>query len=612
MVEQATVARRITHVIFDMDGLILGFVRGIPAAQLPFLSPLSPHHSPSPPPPPPLFRQTPRVYTEGLYTVAQQRILSRFKREFTWALKVKMMGKKAAEAAKVVIEELGLQGEISAEEFLKEREALLREEFPHCKLLPVAEAAQVVIEELGLQGEMSAEEFLRERENLLREEFPHCKLLPVMEAAQVVIEELGLQEGVSAEEFLRERETLLREEFPHCKLLPGAERLIWHPVSTFPWPSNPIPQHSHGHQTPSHNIPMAIKPHPTTFPWPSNPIPQHSHGHQTPSHNIPMAIKPHPTTFPWPSNPIPQHSHGHQTPSHNIPMAIKPHPTTFPWPSNPIPQHSHGHQTPSHNIPMAIKPHPTTFPWPSNPIPQHSHGHQTPSHNIPMAIKPHPTTFPWPSNPIPQHFKPQSPNPPLRRLCLFSGAERLIWHLHAHNIPMAIGTGSPKIDSASRRPTVESYSPSCATVCSVTIPGLSACQTPLSPTTSSHKIHFGLKTANHTALFSLMRHSVLGDDPEVLSVSPSPPYFVTSCHCHLPITSSHKIHFGLKTANHTALFSLMRHSVLGDDPEVVNGKPAPDVFRVAAARFDPPPSPDNVLVFEDAPLGVDAARNAGM
>ncbi|CAI7767611.1 unnamed protein product [Closterium sp. NIES-54] len=170
--------------------------------------------------------------TEGLYTVAQQRILSRFNREFTWALKVKMMGKKAAEAAKVVIEEL------------------------------------------GLQGEMSAEEFLKERENLLREEFPHCKLLP--------------------------------------------------------------------------------------------------------------------------------------------------------------------------------------------------------------------------------------------------GAERLIRHLHEHSIPMAIGTGS------------------------------------------------------------------------------------------------HKIHFGLKTANHTALFSLMRHSVLGDDPEVVNGKPAPDVFRVAAARFDPPPSPDNVLVFEDAPLGVDAARNAGM
>ncbi|GJP30163.1 hypothetical protein CLOM_g22669 [Closterium sp. NIES-68] len=186
--------RRITHVVFDMDGLILD--------------------------------------TEGLYTVAQQRILSRFNREFTWALKVKMMGKKAAEAAQVVLDELDLHGEISAEEFLRERESLLREEFPNCQLLP--------------------------------------------------------------------------------------------------------------------------------------------------------------------------------------------------------------------------------------------------------------------------------------------GAERLIRHLHAHKIPMAIGTGS------------------------------------------------------------------------------------------------HKIHFGLKTSNHGGLFALIHHCVLGDDPEVPNGKPAPDVFRVAAARFDPPPSPDNVLVFEDAPLGVDAARNAGM
>ncbi|CAI7906215.1 unnamed protein product [Closterium sp. NIES-53] len=97
------------------------------------LSPCPP--VPCPPVPCPLS-PVPSTDTEGLYTVAQQRILSRFNREFTWALKVKMMGKKAAEAAKVVIEELGLQGEMSAEEFLKERENLLREEFPHCKLLP--------------------------------------------------------------------------------------------------------------------------------------------------------------------------------------------------------------------------------------------------------------------------------------------------------------------------------------------------------------------------------------------------------------------------------------------------------------------------------------------
>ena len=33
--------------------------------------------------------------TEGFYTVVQQRLASRFGKEFTWALKAKMMGKKA-------------------------------------------------------------------------------------------------------------------------------------------------------------------------------------------------------------------------------------------------------------------------------------------------------------------------------------------------------------------------------------------------------------------------------------------------------------------------------------------------------------------------------------
>ena len=40
--------------------------------------------------------------------------------------------------------------------------------------------------------------------------------------------------------------------------------------------------------------------------------------------------------------------------------------------------------------------------------------------------------------------------------------------------------------------------------------------------------------------------------------------------------------------------------------QVVKGKPAPDIFLQAAALFAPPPqSPDAVLVFEDAPSGVE-------
>ncbi|CAK9801867.1 PUDP [Anthophora quadrimaculata] len=78
-------------------------------------------------------------------------------------------------------------------------------------------------------------------------------------------------------------------------------------------------------------------------------------------------------------------------------------------------------------------------------------------------------------------------------------------------------------------------------------------------------------------------------------------------------TSSNKENFELKTQRWANVFDLFDHKVLGgSDPEVVNGKPAPDIFLVAAKRFSDNPDPSMCLVFEDAPNGVKAALNAGM
>ncbi|EDW75565.2 uncharacterized protein Dwil_GK23925, isoform C [Drosophila willistoni] len=78
-------------------------------------------------------------------------------------------------------------------------------------------------------------------------------------------------------------------------------------------------------------------------------------------------------------------------------------------------------------------------------------------------------------------------------------------------------------------------------------------------------------------------------------------------------TSSSADMFELKTTLHRELFDLFNHRVCGSsDAEVKNGKPAPDIFLVAAQRFKDIPKPESCLVFEDSPNGVTAGISAGM
>jgi pseudouridine-5'-monophosphatase len=75
-------------------------------------------------------------------------------------------------------------------------------------------------------------------------------------------------------------------------------------------------------------------------------------------------------------------------------------------------------------------------------------------------------------------------------------------------------------------------------------------------------------------------------------------------------TSSSRHHFQLKTINHQQWLQAFDLFVFGDDPEIGRGKPAPDIFLLAAKRLEA--KPEQCLVFEDSIAGMEAAIAAGM
>ena len=82
---------------------------------------------------------------------------------------------------------------------------------------------------------------------------------------------------------------------------------------------------------------------------------------------------------------------------------------------------------------------------------------------------------------------------------------------------------------------------------------------------------------------------------------------------HIPMavaTSSNRDLYELKITRHDAWFDLFEVVVSGDDAAVTQGKPAPDIFTVAASRLGA--EPGSTLVFEDSPSGLEAGLAAQM
>ena len=60
-----------------------------------------------------------------------------------------------------------------------------------------------------------------------------------------------------------------------------------------------------------------------------------------------------------------------------------------------------------------------------------------------------------------------------------------------------------------------------------------------------------------------------------------------SCGIPLAICTGSSAHtYDRKISKRRDLFSGFSHSVCSDDPEVINGKPSPDIYQVTAKRFD--------------------------
>ena len=86
--------------------------------------------------------------TEIFYTQVTQTIVGRFGKTFDWSLKSNMIGRPSIDSARYLVSELDLP--ITAEQYLEERDGMLRKAFANCEPLPGAENLVRLLKQSGI------------------------------------------------------------------------------------------------------------------------------------------------------------------------------------------------------------------------------------------------------------------------------------------------------------------------------------------------------------------------------------------------------------------------------------------------------------------------------